>query len=73
MRSSVELGRSTNSCVRQNPWDLVLESYTRIADGAEDLINQCNFDQSDDNYAWVFSGVQRFGGNWNVVVQKMAC
>lgn len=57
----------------QNPWDLVLDTYGRIADGAEDLINQCNFIQHDDSYTWVFNGVQNFGGNWNVVVQKMAC
>ncbi|KAK7728242.1 hypothetical protein SLS63_006690 [Diaporthe eres] len=51
---------------------LVLDSFGRIADGAQDLITDCCFIQDDGSYG-VFNGVQRFGGNWNVVVQKASC
>lgn len=51
---------------------MVLDTYGRIADGAQDLITDCCFIQDDGDYG-VFNGVQRFGGNWNVVVQKSSC
>ncbi|KAG6360965.1 hypothetical protein INS49_012033 [Diaporthe citri] len=55
-----------------NTEGMVLDSYGRIADGAQDLITDCCFIQDDGSYG-VFNGVQRFGGNWNVVVQKKSC
>ncbi|KAI7779047.1 hypothetical protein LA080_001393 [Diaporthe eres] len=55
-----------------NSEGLVLDSFGRIADGAQDLITDCCFIQDDGSYG-VFNGVQRFGGNWNVVVQKTSC
>lgn len=56
----------------QNEFDLVLDSFGRIADGAQDLITDCCFIQDNGNYG-VFNGVQRFGGNWNVVVARKSC
>lgn len=68
----IDLIRSTDSFAWQNNYDLVLESYSRIADGAQLLITGCCFIQDDATYG-VFNGVQYFGGNWNVVVQHADC
>lgn len=52
----------------------MLDSYGRIADGAQDLITDCCFIQGEDDDKYgLFNGVQRFGGNWNVVVQRSKC
>ncbi|KAJ0117368.1 hypothetical protein J7T55_003782 [Diaporthe amygdali] len=46
-----------------------LDSYTRIADGAQNLVDSCAFAQ-DDNTPGDFNGEQVFEGGWAVVVRK---
>lgn len=56
----------------QNAEGLALDTYGRIADGAQDLITDCCFIQDDNHYS-NFNGVQWFGGNWHVIVQDDDC
>lgn len=52
---------------------MTLDSFGRIADGAQDLMNSCAFSQ-DDGHIGPFSGNQAFGrkdvNEWWTVVRK---
>ncbi|KAL1850724.1 hypothetical protein Daus18300_012802 [Diaporthe australafricana] len=54
------------------PEDLTLDTYGRIADGAQDLVDSCSFYIKDSVYG-DFNGIQFFEGNWTVIVRKNSC
>ncbi|KAJ4421948.1 hypothetical protein N0V82_003445 [Gnomoniopsis sp. IMI 355080] len=57
----------------KNPTTYVLENFTLIADGAQQVVNMCTFEQGLKECSDVINGQQFYSGGWNVIVEGDTC
>lgn len=57
----------------KNPTTYVLNNFTIIADGAQQVMNDCTFQQEDNVCSDVLNGQQFYSGGWNVIVAGATC
>ncbi|KAJ4387449.1 hypothetical protein N0V93_008041 [Gnomoniopsis smithogilvyi] len=56
-----------------NPTTYVLDNFTLIADGAQQIMNDCTFQEVNNVCDDVLNGQQFFSGGWNVIVKGDSC
>lgn len=57
----------------KNPTEYVLDNFTLIANGAQQVMNECSFQQVNNVCNDAINGQQFYSGGWNVIVEGDTC